>query len=69
MESTGMGDEEEWNTRCLIRSAKSLHEGAKTRVRVKYVLQEDNKVKMRIYENFVLSPFFEVVRHAVTDWQ
>ena len=63
-----MGNEEEWNTRCLVRSMMSLYEGAKTRVRVDSELTEAFEVKVGMHQGSVLSPFlFALVVDVVTN--
>ena len=41
----------------MVRSVMSLHEGAKTRVRVDSELSEESEVKVGIFQGPVLSPF------------
>ena len=41
----------------LVRSVMSLYEGAKTRVRVDFVLPEELEVNVRMYQISMLSPF------------
>ena len=54
----------EWATRkkgipeVLVRSVMSLYDGAKTRVRVDFVLSEEFEVKVGMHQGSVLSPFF-----------
>ena len=62
-----------WNWRkkgipvVLIRSVKSLYDGAKTRVRVDSELSEEFEVKVWMNQGSVLSPFlFAVVVDVVT---
>ena len=50
----------------LVRSVMSLHEGAKTMVRVDSELSEEFEVKVGMHQGFVLSPFlFTVVVDVV----
>ena len=41
----------------LVRSVRSLYEGAKTRVRMDYELFEEFKVKVGMYQGSMLSSF------------
>ena len=53
----------------LVRSAMSLCEGAKTRVRVNSELSEEFEVKVGMHQGSTLSPFlFEVVVDVVTEY-
>ena len=53
----------------LVRSVMSLHEGAKTRVRVDSELSEEFEVKVGMHQGSVLSPFlFAVVVDVVTEF-
>ena len=52
----------------LVRSVMSLHEGAKTIVRVDSELSEEFEVKVRLHQISVLSPFlFAVVVDVATE--
>ena len=51
----------------LVRSVMSLHEGAKTRVRVDSELSDKFEVKVGMHQGSVLSPFlFAAVVDVVT---
>ena len=52
----------------LVKSVRSLYEGAKTRVRLDSELSEQFEVKVGMHQVSVLSPFlFTVVIEAVTE--
>ena len=53
----------------LVRSVKSLYEGAKTRVRVDNEFSEELEVKVGIHQGSMLSPFYvAVVVDVVTEF-
>ena len=56
-----MGNEEEWNTKVLVRSVMSPYEGAKKRVRVDPEFLEAFMVKVGMQKGFGLTPLFFVV--------
>ena len=63
-----MGNEEERNTKCLVRSVMSLYDETNTRVRLDSELLEEFEVKVEMHQGSVLlSFFFAVVVDVVTD--
>ena len=52
----------------LIGSVTSLHEGAKTRVRVDSELSGKFEVKVEMQQGSVLSPFFAAKVDVITDF-
>ena len=57
MQSVVMSNDEERNTKVLVRSLMSLYEGVKTRVRVDCELSEEFEVNVGMHLGSVLSPF------------
>ena len=61
-----MGNEEERNTRNLVRSVMRLCEGAKTKVKLDSALSEDSEVKLGCTKD-VFAPFLHgIVVDVVT---
>ena len=44
-----------------VRSVMSLHDGAKTRVRVDSELSKDFEVNVELHQGAMMSPFFAIV--------